>query len=571
MIEPRWQARIDIPGTRRRGSGFLVTDRHVFTCAHVVHGHDEAAVTLRDAPDPRPATVVADGPWWSPTAAEADVAVLELHDPVAVEPAVFAPHTGVEIYALQPLATSGYPRGYEPTGVSTGCTVSPYRLIGPNVQLDAQDDLGVWLQEGFSGAAVYHEGTGQVLGMVKAAGRGAERVGVMVPVTQLARHCPRLDDLIELGSLSAKAYTELRDALRTLRLPPVEVGRILTSVRAKIEGMPHHLTSLAAVVEAMVVETMLVDDAEMRWHLAGLMSRLDTDETRRWASLHLWPGALPEVKAEPTHDGAVVVRLEPAAASGAEAYDLTVWTVTGADGELSEPVVSEPGLTRGQWQDRVEDGLCRALGRMPMTVSAVVVEFVLPRRFLSEPVDEWFNRADDDTPLGVSRPVVVRDLDWFNHANPADLTNRVRRLRDTATSLGDRMRWRDCRKAPGSPIAFKAWLRTGDGPLALGLTGQWAQPEHLSSAVASGPPVMVWRREPCAPGTHESGTECAGLRFSRDLTEALRGVTIDAVAQRVRELRADAAAEEDEMHCGSGITLLRDDGLRRPMPLSFAE
>jgi hypothetical protein len=298
---------------------------------------------------------------------------------------------------------------------------------------------------------------------------------------------------------------------------------------------------------------------------------IGTEEMRRWADVHLWVGDLPTPVVEQTHDGVVLVRLEPSAASGAEAYDLTVWTVTEPDGQLSEPVVRERGLARAQWQQRVEEALFQALGRIPMTVRTVTVEFVLPRGHLAEPVDLWADRTDDDTPIGVSHPTVVRDLDWFSHDNPADLGRRARLLRNRGRTVGRELRWRECTRPPGNPVAYKAWLRTDDGPFAVGLTGEWTQPEHVATAVAAGPPVLLWQRLPCRPEDHVGGPDCVGVRFRRELGERLGEVTIDEVAHVVRNLRAEALAEEDAAHCGSSIVLLRDDARRRPVPLSFAE
>jgi hypothetical protein len=335
--------------------------------------------------------------------------------------------------------------------------------------------------------------------------------------------------------------------------------------------MPDHLGTLQAIVEALVVETTThASDDEMRHQLGGLLLSLSTEELWRWLRAHL--SRPPEAHlSRVAYEGAIVVRLEPVAAAGAESYDLTVWTVAGPDGELTEPVVTGSGLRRETWQERVEEAIAEALSRMPVGVGTVTVEFVLPRQFLSEPVDQWIDRSDDDTPLGVAKPVVVRDLDWFNHPNPADLGRRAHTLRDGHTPLGARMRWKGCENAPSNPAAFKAWLRSGDGPIVLGLAGEWAAAEYVGTAVAAGPPVMIWHRWACPPDGHRAGDECAGKRFRRELSVHLGDETIDTVAQRVRRLRAWSVAEEDDTHCGSGITLLRDDNRRRPAPLRFAE
>ncbi|MBM2620830.1 trypsin-like peptidase domain-containing protein [Actinoplanes sp. LDG1-06] len=569
----QWQARVEIPGTSVHGSGFLVTDRHVLTCAHVVAGSGTVSVTLRNATEPITATVLRSGRWWTKRSEEADVAVLELSEPVDVEPARFAPYTAVELYAGQDLNAHGYPRHFSVDGVNCRFHARPHREIRANVQIDAVDDFTVWLEEGFSGAAAYHLGTGQVVGMVKSAGHDP-RVGVIVPIAELVRHCPALAEVIALGSLSPKVYTELREAVTAVKLRPIEVSRLHSAMRSAIPSMPTHLGTLLAVVEAVVVETVLVDDDQMHRHLRTLLDHLDTRPLRKWSRRHLPAGRSAPSPIETRRDGAVVVRLEPSADSGHEAYDLTVWTVTSLDGELTEPVVDERGVDRGRWQERVEAAVEQGLTRMPASVEVVMVEFVLPREFLGEAVDEWTDRTDDDTPLGVSRAVAVRDLDWFTHPNPAALGRRARTLRDTGKSLSEVLRWKDCGEAP--PVRttnFKGWLRMGEGTLALALAGEWTATQYVSAAVASGPPVMLWRRHACSADEHRHGDSCTGRWFCGEMADQLHGVTIDAVAERVRDLRARAlaSAEQDDRHCGSGLTLLLDDARRRPAPLSFAE
>ena len=572
MTETAWQCRVDLPGTETRGSGFLVTDRHVLTCAHVVTGRDAAEVTLRNAGGPIPATVLREGPWWSPTAEAADIAVLELSAPAAgVEPARFAPFSAVELYAGQPLNALGFPWGYEQDGINATFTAGPGRELGRNVQVDAKNDFTVWLEGGFSGAAAVF--SGRVLGMVRAAGQGDERVGVMVPVGELVRHVPRLDELIGLGTFGPRAYRDLRRALASVHVPHDDLSRKIASLQLMIESIPRHLTTLPALVEALVVEAM-VEDGTMRHHLGGLLAYLGTREMSEWLAEHLpgSRGALPPIP--PKYDGAIVVQLAPAADSGAEAYHLKVWTVSRPDGELTEPVVDKPGLARAQWQDEIEAAIEEALGRMPSIVDTVQVEFVLPRRFLALAVEEWLDRKDDDTPLGVSRPVVVRDLDWFTEPRPAALVRRVRDLReDGGRSLGEVLWWKDCGERPADPQVYKAWLRRHGGPPALVLAGEWTAAEHLGRAVAVGSPVMLWPRQACPADDHTRDDTCPGRWFRTEVTKRLHGITIDTVAELVRDLRAQAvvAAGKNEMHCGSGIVLLRDDARRRLEPLSFAE
>ena len=573
MTGEQWQARIEVPDTPTRGSGFLVAPRYVVTCAHVLKGSKDARVTLMDGNGPRPATVVDSEPWWTRDAHEmGDVTVLRLEEPAAVEPARFAPLGAVEIYRGQQLSAFGFPSGHAELGVTSKFTADPTGWIGNNLQVTAADDLGIWLRSGFSGAAAVHGTTNKVVGMVKAAIRGGERVGVMVPVGELVRHVPALDDLIPLRPFSAAAYRQLRRVLAGIELDEIEIGRLLNHFRARHPALPAHLTSLQAIAEALVIETVTRDDDEVRDNLTVFLVRLGTAPTLEWAAEHLWhdrsaPPRVPEP--EPVREGAIVVRLAPTA--GDEAYELTVWTVTDPDGELTDPVCQEEGLTHEQWQEHVEPAVTEALRRIPYPIETVVVEFVLPRAFLSEAVDEWISHGDDQTALGVARPVVVRDLDWFSAENPAELSRRAKAVRRYPGSLKNLLRWRDCAKPPGRPSAYKAWLRAGEEPLVLGLAGDWTRPEQLGHAVACGLPVMVWRRGACEPESHQHGESCPGVVFRRELTDWLDGATFTTVAERIWKLRAEIATDESNLQSGGAITLLLDDSRRRPAPLDFAD
>ncbi|MCO8271604.1 serine protease [Actinoplanes sp. TRM 88003] len=568
MSEPRWQARIDIPAAHRRGSGFLVDDRHVVTCEHVVRDHSRAQVTL-GGDQARDATVLRTGPWWSPAADEADVAVLELDTPVRVDPAPLAPHAALEIYSGETLDAYGFPRSYEESGVYTSFHSGPQQYLGGDVQVQqAEEAFGPWLQEGFSGAAARHQNTQQVVGMVRKAAR-SERIGAIVPVAHIAEVCPALDGIIPLGTLTPHAYTELRAVVAAAKLPQARIRQLLTMMRAKVPSMPGNLSTLAGVVESLVVQTTMLDDDEMRYNLAGLLVKIGTAEARHWHGAHLYSGEIPTVVTEPAHEGAIVVKLEATAARKIATYDLKVWLVTDADGELGEVVAEANGLLPTEWRSAVESALHDAVVQMPLRV--FTVEFVLPSDFLSEPVEDWMNLAEARARLGISRPVVVRDLHWFNHANPAGLSHRAGLLRDHFADLGDELRWRDHTEAPTTTDAFQGWLFEGpDGPLVIGLTCQWSAPEHVGEAVQIGPPVLIWRRGQCSPGDSAGHEACAGRLFAENLTDRLRGVTFDQVAHRIRELRAEAVASGDPTHCGSGLALLRDDARRRLVRLGFA-
>src|SRR5690242_20432684 len=126
--------------------------------------------------------------------------------------------------------------------------------------------------------------------MLRAAAPGDERIALMVPVSELAGHCPALGETISLGPLDPAAYRELRDSLRPLAERPERVRQLLTRVRAKVPSLRADLRSVEAIVEAVVLETMTVDERETRYHLAGLLGLLEIDSASRWMAEHLSRG-----------------------------------------------------------------------------------------------------------------------------------------------------------------------------------------------------------------------------------------------------------------------------------------
>ena len=196
------------PAARAVGAGFLVSPRHILTCAHVV------AETLRiptDAPTAPTAPVWLDRPLvvgsspmsaqvacWHPVKAEAgrgeleDIAVLELDGeqplPGAAQP---VPVVVVEDQAFfdRPVRMYGFAedRGDWVNGQLQGPVATGW------VQLD--HELGrLCVAPGFSGTAVWDKRENAAVGMiVSIATREAVRSAYMIPAASLIRAWPALD------------------------------------------------------------------------------------------------------------------------------------------------------------------------------------------------------------------------------------------------------------------------------------------------------------------------------------------------------------------------------------------
>ncbi len=209
------------------GAGFLVGNRQVLTCAHVVAG---ALDLPDDAPVPPQAPVALDLPrvapgqlltarvvLWRPPLPDGgdDIAGLELEaDPP--HGAQAAPLAQVEDLWEHAFRAFGFPRGQD-TGVwATG------RLLGRQltnwVQIEDGKAPGFAIEPGFSGTPVWDAQVEAVVGMVVAAERRTDlKTAFAIPVDVLARSWPLLEARIHpfVFLCYARADSELVTRLKT--------------------------------------------------------------------------------------------------------------------------------------------------------------------------------------------------------------------------------------------------------------------------------------------------------------------------------------------------------------------
>ena len=172
------------------GAGFLVGERHILTCAHVIA---KALGLAYDAPDQPSSTVSLDFPqlashtllsakviFWDPVRedGQGDIAGLELLDepPVRAEAVRFAPADQVWEHSFRAL---GFPSGYDNGVFATG------RLLGRLtnwIQIEDVKVPGFAVIAGFSGAPVWDEQLQGVVGMIVAASQQATaKVAFVIP------------------------------------------------------------------------------------------------------------------------------------------------------------------------------------------------------------------------------------------------------------------------------------------------------------------------------------------------------------------------------------------------------
>ncbi|MGH8897214.1 MAG: trypsin-like peptidase domain-containing protein [Egibacteraceae bacterium] len=192
---PPWQVRIRrTPEAPPVGAGLLCTDAHVVTCAHVLTSSGEALASpvfvefqFVGRRELIPASVIDDG--WHPASPDGagDVAVLTLAGPLPGG-AVPAPLREAEGVWEHPFRAYGYPRGHERNGVwSRGVIVGPAEVEW--LQLEADSSQGHPLGQGFSGAPIWDDQLGAVVGVVVTKDRDADaRTGYGIPVEVISRY-----------------------------------------------------------------------------------------------------------------------------------------------------------------------------------------------------------------------------------------------------------------------------------------------------------------------------------------------------------------------------------------------
>ena len=195
------------------GAGFLVSKKHVLTCAHVVA---DALGIARDTQDIPTEDVYLDFPlvgsetqltarvvFWSPVPPKGSTSVKDKEDIAGLELNNSLPETAQPVGLVikedlrgHSFRTFGFPAGHddglEATGVLRGRQGTGW------VQLEDVKQTGVRLEPGFSGAPVWDEQLNGVVGMAVAADqkRPEAKVAFMIPTKVLATTWSDLDKLI---------------------------------------------------------------------------------------------------------------------------------------------------------------------------------------------------------------------------------------------------------------------------------------------------------------------------------------------------------------------------------------
>jgi predicted flap endonuclease-1-like 5' DNA nuclease len=184
------------------GSGFLVNETIVMTCAHVVNTalsrpirsdeFPEALVSF-DFPLLKPESFIAGKvSKWQPLLDNdsGDIACIELENPVyGAEPVILI--GDFDDYWQHEIRAFGFPKGYQ-NGVWTFGFLREQNAVG-NIQIDGSTETGHPIAQGFSGTPVWSDKLKGVVGMVASADTRLERkTAFAIPSMKLVDAIPFL-------------------------------------------------------------------------------------------------------------------------------------------------------------------------------------------------------------------------------------------------------------------------------------------------------------------------------------------------------------------------------------------
>jgi hypothetical protein len=556
-----WPARVFDLGNRAGGaSGILIDPRRVLTCAHVVEDMKRPAVSFPARPDlgDIPVTAeIAEG-WRAAGHRSADLAVLTLRERVPIRPARFAALDALDT-GLRELVAIGFPRTRDGHGriASVTPTTSELLLDGTWMQLESARGFGPNVGPGYSGGAVALKSTLEVVGMVTAADQ-ADRTGLMLPLSRLVHYRSDLADLMPLGPISPDDHRTLRALLRDRPLANPDHAYRDAVDDDLLPDLPDTLDidSAYALARYIALESNAGDGgARVRAALARLCERTvdDARDPRPAALRRAWGGPPPAAPRPPASLFRVSVHLSR---SGAGAGRMLLEVAVTPPGGPPDFLVSEPLANGRRAQGLVQDLLPPIIDKHVPPDGSLLVEFVLPRTWLSTAVDEWTLGRGGPAQIGTQHPVVVRDR--------ARTHNRQLAIRSAALNRSGAgvVRWVGC-GSPATATQLAASLALDPQVTLLAL----ANPPALNGTSAilragfdCGLPAVLWRREPCTD--HGAGGECAGQRFEIDLGANLAGLLdrapISGLPEMIWRIRAEAKARGTGPHGGHGLTLLWD-------------
>lgn len=558
------------------GSGFMVRENLLLTCAHVVGDRKEVyAVFLPGLSQaPRKAKRLWIG---NPDGYTDDIAVLEILEPAPkMTPLPLEDHQQLDRFA-----TTGFPVTSE-EGAAVQGTVVALTHSGW-VQIDVEGVSRV--EEGFSGTAAWSPRCSGALGMIVA--RGLDEQAFMIPSARL-REALRLADLAKFSPWLSRKLPKLLDQCEDISFTGNEVSELYRQCAPpdwrfmpEGKGIEYDLRDvLLRLAEAPRQSTSGAYPLLQFVHLLHSHGKVRTEtqsEIRLWlanAENHFGRGSavvLPE-KINKVNKYYVLIKTQ-----------VPSWV----DSDLRQDVPCEisaylvGGSRPAHLFDKSSTLTAEKAGKslyeiMGLAVEsalddgidphAIQFEFLLPKNLMSLDVDRWMLKLSFETmPIGVSNPVVVRSLErdadrvlrrilsrrWDKYLPKKHIQISPMQLNEL-NKFGEMslVAFSEQRCGPSLAIQLK------DSEL-LCATLLWAPGEKdrmLLNLIQAGIPMILWLRKP-------KGSAEETLAFFQEL---LAGGTFGSLPDAIHKARIEAAKIAED-HAGHHLTLVWDDP-KRPFP-----
>jgi hypothetical protein len=256
-----------------------------------------------------------------------------------------------------------------------------------------------------------------------------------------------------------------------------------------------------------------------------------------------------------------VVQLQPDSVDP-DRYLMSAWLQQGK--QTDRPLLRDDvPRTLGETRQTIDDLLPTVPEHVSVDIEELTLEFIVPRRLLAHPIDQWlFDRHVFPRPLGIRYPVVVRSLERLRNRSQHDVWHRKSRWLAENGHRADPEAIACVRGAPprDSLALYSELLREGVVVLAVPFPpGEADVPgsDEFAAALAAGLPVIVWSREPTDPAA-----------FCRLVQEELAGQGVLDMPGKVLWLRRDAVKTMHKARQPSDfapqVGLLWDDADRVP-------
>lgn len=418
------------------GAGFLVSKRHLLTCAHVVN----AALGLSEDTQDKPESLIQlDFPLLAPNYRLAarvlfwrpkqigergeDIAGLELIGelpPTAQPLCLDSPEQPWE----HRFKAFGFPDGH-PEGVWATGQLLQENAVGW-IQLEDTKEPGYRIQGGFSGTPIWDVSVGAAVGMTVAADTNESlKVAYLIPTRILKSALDSFSDqelfsILDssdkiLNDLYQQAYEFCRPEGWIGKTPKglVDILQVLRDIPAGANGFPKILEFVAY----LIVDSQLPQNQLKQLCTWAMAQMTEFQEVIDWVESKI-ESRKREALSQPNPH--LMIWIEPIEEKGRERYTMKVWLATQIKTQPEESWHYQP-LCAEDWEEKRFDweeipeqiGMLvndAGIGRHH-NIDEVAIEFFLPYNLLNREVDQWVIRGEDCDPIGVDVNVTLRSQD----------------------------------------------------------------------------------------------------------------------------------------------------------------